>query len=94
MSEVADESQVQSDSPLIPANSNSKSFKKSLWDQVWMLIWKNFTLKKRRPLSTFSELALPLVVVAILSALRSMDSLQPKEYDVGKRGFEILEFVV
>jgi hypothetical protein len=56
----------------------------NLWTQVWMLLWKNFTLKKKRPLSTLCELALPLIIVLLLSWIRSLDEIKPKTVDVGK----------
>ncbi len=58
--------------------------KGSIWIQTWMLLWKNFSLKKKRPLSTFCELALPLLIVLLLSWVRSLNDLQPKSYDIGE----------
>ncbi len=65
-------------------NGRRKILKGSTWAQVWMLLWKNFSLKKRRPLSTICELALPLIIVLLLSWLRTLDNLTPKTYDIGR----------
>jgi hypothetical protein len=59
-----------------------QSEKVSLATQVKMLLWKNFLLKSKRPFSTICELFLPLIIVLLLSALRSLDSLQPKSYEI------------
>jgi hypothetical protein len=86
MASTASELEIQPVKTEVNQKKEKKSavMKGTTWVQVRMLLWKNFSLKKRRPISTICELALPLIIVLLLSWLRTLDNLKPKAYEVGK----------
>ncbi|XP_044750000.1 phospholipid-transporting ATPase ABCA1-like isoform X2 [Coccinella septempunctata] len=45
------------------------------WDKFFLLMWKNWKLQLRRPISFAAEVGIPLVVVAIILNLRSQADL-------------------
>lgn len=61
--------------------------KGSFWVQTYMLVWKNIKLKRKRPISTISEVLLPVFVTLFLSWVRTASFLQPKSVPISTSSF-------
>ncbi|CAK9108749.1 ABC transporter A family member 1 (ABC transporter ABCA.1) (AtABCA1) (ABC one homolog protein 1) (AtAOH1) [Durusdinium trenchii] len=60
-------------------SASKKSPGVSLWGQTRLLVWKNYVLKKRHPMSTLSEILLPLGFVALVVWMQTLDPDVNKE---------------
>eukprot|EP00043_Microstomoeca_roanoka_P013498 m.132210 g.132210 ORF g.132210 m.132210 type:complete len:1829 (+) comp15771_c0_seq2:231-5717(+) len=47
----------------------------SVWTQLRLLLWKNWTLQKRRPVATAIQILVPIILFLLLWALRSIITL-------------------
>jgi hypothetical protein len=62
---------------------NNTVMKGTTVTQIKMLLWKNARMKMKKPCSTFSEILLPVLIILLLSWLRSLSALQPKSQEIG-----------
>jgi hypothetical protein len=90
----ADTEMANRASTATPVAKQYRVMKGGVFLQVRMMMWKNFKLKAKKPCSTISELILPVIVVLLLSLLRTIPEITPKDIPRGKlsraflKGFE------
>ncbi|XP_077867350.1 ATP-binding cassette sub-family A member 2-like [Saccoglossus kowalevskii] len=56
----------------------------SFWRHLQLLLWKNYTQKKRSPITVLFELFIPLIIFIVLSVVRSTQQEVPRPSEYGQ----------